>query len=70
MRTVIVVVIVVVVGVVGYMARAAFVPGSSGSRASVNEPIEASATLWPLEIHTNYRGMKELPIHDVKDEAF
>jgi hypothetical protein len=67
---VIVVVVVLLVGAVGYMARTAFVPGVSGNPASVNAPIEASATLWPHEIHTNYRGMKELPVHDVKDEAF
>jgi hypothetical protein len=69
MRTVMIA-IVVVVGVVGYMARTAFVPESSGSPASANEPIEASATLWPHEIHTDYKAMKELPVHDVKDEAF
>jgi hypothetical protein len=70
MRTLIMVVIVLVVGVVGYMARTGSVPGSSGNPASANAPIEASATLWPHEIHMNYKGMKELPVHDVKDEAF
>ena len=70
MRMYIVVVIVVLVGAIGFMTRTAFVPATSDNRTSVNGPIEASATLWPHEMHMNYKGMKELPVHDVKDEAF
>jgi hypothetical protein len=70
MRTfIVVVVVVVVVGAIGFMTRTGFSPGLSGNGALVNRPAE-SATLWPYEIHTNYKGMKELPVHDVKDEAF
>jgi hypothetical protein len=70
MRMYIVVVVVIVVGALGFMSRTVLFPGLSGSRASVDEPIEASTTLWPLEIHTHYKGMKGLPVHDVKGEAF
>jgi hypothetical protein len=70
MRTfIVVIVVVVVVGAIGFMARNGFAPGLAGNPAAVNRPIE-SATLWPHEIHTNYKGMKELPVHDIKDEAF
>jgi hypothetical protein len=70
MRASIVIAIVVVVGALGFVARAMLVPGSSGKPGAANGPIEASATLWPHEIHMNYKNMKELPVHDVKDEAF
>ena len=71
MRTFIVAVIVIfVVGALGFMSKAGFIPGLSGNPASVNAPVEASTTLWPHEIHTNYKAMKELPVHNVKDEAF
>jgi hypothetical protein len=71
MRTFIVAVIVIfVVGAIGFMSKAGFIAGSSSNPASVNAPVEASTTLWPHEIHTNYKAMKELPVHNVKDEAF
>jgi hypothetical protein len=59
-----------VVGALGFMSKAGFVQGLSGNPASVNAPVEASTTLWPHEIHKNYNSMKELPVHDIKDEAF
>lgn len=67
MRVFIVVAIVVVVGAVGFMMKTAFIPGLSDNRASVNGAVEATTTLWPHEIHMNYPGMKELPVHDVKE---
>jgi hypothetical protein len=66
----VVVAVVVVIGAIGFMTRTGFAPGLSGNPASVNGPIEASTTLWPHEIHMNYKGMRELPVHDVKDQAF
>jgi hypothetical protein len=70
MRMFIVAIIIAVVGTLGFMSKTGFVPGLSSNPASADGPVEASTTLWPHEIHTNYKGMKELPVHDVKDEAF
>jgi hypothetical protein len=45
--------------------------GSALIRGSSTSPIPAvsatAATLSPHEIHLNYKRMKELPVHDVKD---
>jgi hypothetical protein len=46
--------------------------GTALIRVSTTAPTPASATasattLSPHEIHLNYKRMKELPVHDVKD---
>jgi hypothetical protein len=47
---------------IAYGAITAFVgrPSNPNSTAAVN-------TLAPHEIHLNYKAMKTLPVHDVKD---
>jgi hypothetical protein len=67
MRMLIVVVVAVVVVAFGFMMKPAVTPGSSADPAAISRAIEASTTIWPHEIHINYRAMKELPVHDIKE---
>jgi hypothetical protein len=66
-RTIIVIAIAAAVVVAGFVVKTVHTPGSSALPASANRPVAASATLWPHEIHLSYEGMKELPVHDVKE---
>jgi hypothetical protein len=66
-RTMIVIAIAAAVLVIGFVAKTVLTPGSSALPDSANRPVAASTTLWPHEIHLNYKDMKELPIHEVKD---
>jgi len=51
----------VIVGVAALMMRPVFVPGSS------TNPTSTAATLWPHEIHVNYKKMNDLPVHDIRE---
>jgi hypothetical protein len=51
----------------GFGFKAVFTPGSSAVPESINGTVATSNTLSPHEIHVNYRAMKELPVHEVKD---
>jgi len=53
----------VVIVAIGFSAKSLFVTGSAINPAA----LAASITLSPHEIHLNYRGMKDLPVHDGKD---
>jgi hypothetical protein len=67
MRTIIVLATAAAALVAGFVIKTAFTPGSSTSSDSSNRPVAASTTLWPHEIHLNYKGVKELPVHEVKE---
>jgi len=56
---------VVIVGI-SYAVGTAFIRLSSPAPAPASAA-EAANTLSPHEIHLNYRRVKELPVHDVKD---
>jgi hypothetical protein len=67
-RSIIVIAVAAAVVVAGFVAKTVLAPGSSALPISANRPIAASTTtLWPHEIHLKYEGMKELPVHDVKE---
>ena len=55
---------VVIIGV-SYAVGSALVRVSS--TAPTPSATAAAVTLSPHEIHLNYKRMKELPVHDVKD---
>jgi hypothetical protein len=67
MRTIIVLAIAAAVVVTGFVVKTAFTLGSSAHPDSTNRSVAASTTLWPQEIHLNYKGMKELPVQEIKD---
>jgi hypothetical protein len=45
----------------------AFIPGSVDNTGSITKAMTASKTLSPHEIHLNYKYMKELPVHEIKE---
>ena len=49
--------------VIGYEAGHAYFARSR----PVSSAAAVSSTMSPHDIHLNYKGMKELPVHDVKD---
>jgi hypothetical protein len=59
MRMLIMLAAAVVIVAIGFGVKAIYIPGS------VN--VVAATTLSPHEIHLNYKGMKELPIHEIKE---
>jgi hypothetical protein len=61
MRLFIPVVAAVVIFAVGYTIKAKMFP-SSTSLMTAASPV--ATTLSPHEIHLNYKGMKDLPVHD------
>ena len=55
------------IAVIGFGAKT-FFNGRSTDRASlIAKAMAASNTLSPHEIHLNYKSMKELPVHEVKE---
>jgi hypothetical protein len=50
-----------------YSVGTALIRASSTPPAPAAHTAPAAATLSPHEIHLNYKRMKELPVHDVKD---
>jgi hypothetical protein len=63
MRLFIVIAAVVVVLAIGYTVKTAVFPSSTAANLlTVAAP--AATTLSPHEIHLNYEGMKDLPVHD------
>jgi hypothetical protein len=63
MRIFVMIVIAAIVVVIGYEAGHAYFTRSQGTpRTAVS-----SNTLSPHDIHLNYKAMKTLPVHDVKD---
>ena len=59
MRMFILLAVAVAVAAIGFGVKTIF---TSGERTTV-----ASKTLSPHDIHLNYKAMKELPVHEVKD---
>jgi hypothetical protein len=57
---------VVIVGL-SYAVGTALVRVSSTAPTPAASAASAAVTLSPHEIHLNYKRMKELPVHDVKD---
>jgi hypothetical protein len=47
--------------------KSAFIPGAVDNTGSITNAMAASKTLSPHEIHLNYKNMKELPVHEVKE---
>jgi hypothetical protein len=64
MRMFIVLAVAVAIVAIGFGMKAVFVRGSSGLMTGA---MTTSNTLSPHEIHLNYEGMKELPVHEIKD---
>jgi hypothetical protein len=62
MRLFIVIAALVVVVVIGYTVKTMFPSSTAASLLMVAAP--AGTTLSPHEIHLNYTGMKDLPVHD------
>ncbi len=52
-----------VIVAIGYEASHAYFARSR----PVSGAAEISTTMSPHDIHLNYKGMKELPVYDVKD---
>jgi hypothetical protein len=67
MRLITVFTVAVAAFALGFGFKAVFAPGSSAIPESINGTVATSNTLSPHEIHVNYRTMKELPVHEVKD---
>jgi hypothetical protein len=63
MRIFVMIAIAVLVVVIGYEAGHAYFTRSHETPRSAAVP----NTLAPHEIHLNYKAMKNLPVHDVKD---
>jgi hypothetical protein len=57
------------VGIIGvsYAVGSALIRASSTAPIPAGSASAAAVTLSPHEIHLNYKRMKELPVHDVKD---
>jgi hypothetical protein len=53
--------IAVVIVALGFGVKTAFIPGSP------TKEMATANTLSPHEIHVNYQGMEELPVHEVKN---
>jgi hypothetical protein len=66
-RTTIVIAVAAAVVVTGFVVRTAFTSGSSVPSESANRPVATATTLWPHEIHLNYKGMKDLPVRETKE---
>jgi hypothetical protein len=67
MRMIIVLAIAVAVVAIGFGVKAVFIPGSSADPASITRAMATSTTLWPHRIHLDYKRMKDLPVHEIKD---
>jgi hypothetical protein len=63
MRTLTLLAVAIAIVAIGFTAKNFFVTGSAIKPAA----LAASITLAPHEIHLNYRGLKELPVHDSKN---
>ena len=57
---------VVIMGL-SYAVATALVRVSSTAPTPATSAAQAASTLSQHEIHLNYKRMKELPVHDVKD---
>jgi flagellar basal body-associated protein FliL len=62
MRRFILLAIAIVVLVLGYAVRTTMFPSSTP--ASLLTAATPAATLSPHEIHLNYKGIRDLPVHD------
>jgi hypothetical protein len=67
MRTFIVLAVAVAIVAIGFGVKAVFAPGSSADPGLMTRAMTTSNTLSPHEIHLNYKEMKELPVHEIKD---
>jgi hypothetical protein len=52
----------IVIAAIAFEMKSALIPGRADSPA-----VATSDTLSPHEMHLNYKGMKELPVHEVKE---
>jgi hypothetical protein len=59
MRMLIMLAVAVAIVAIGFGVKTIF--------TSVETTIVTSKTLSPHEIHLNYKGMKELPVHEIKE---
>jgi hypothetical protein len=66
MRTLTCFAIAVVIATLGVKVKTAFLSGSPNAVAMTKEMATAD-TMSPHEIHLSYQGMKELPVHEVKE---
>jgi hypothetical protein len=67
MRMLIMFVAAVVIIGMSFAIGTALIRVSSIAPTPAASATSAAATLSPHEIHLNYKRMKELPVHDVKD---
>jgi hypothetical protein len=63
MRIFVMMAIAAIVVAIGYEAGHAYFTRSQGTLSTAS----GSKTLSPHDIHLNYKAMKTLPVHDVKD---
>jgi hypothetical protein len=57
----------VAITIVAFGLKSALIPWSVDNTGSITKAAAASKTLSPHEIHLNYKNMKELPVHEVKE---
>ena len=67
MRTLIFFAVAVLIAALGFKVKTAFLPGSANAVDSTTKEMATANTMLPHEVHLNYQGMKELPVHEVKD---
>jgi hypothetical protein len=67
MRMFIILAVTVAIVAIGFGVKAAFTGRSADHAGSVTKAMETSKTISPHEIHLNYKGMKELPVNEVKE---
>jgi hypothetical protein len=63
MRIFVMIAIAAIVVAIGYEAGHAYFTRSQGTLKTA----ASSNTLSPHDIHLNYKAMKNLPVHDIKD---
>jgi hypothetical protein len=67
MRTLTFFAIAVVIAALGVKVKTAFLSGSPNAVGSTTKEVATADTMLPHEVHLNYQGMKELPVHEVKE---
>jgi hypothetical protein len=67
MRKFIVLAVTIAIATIIFGLKSAFIPGAVDNTGSATKAMTTSKTLSPHEIHLNYKNMKELPVHEVKE---
>ena len=67
MRMRIMLAVAVAIVAIAFGAKIAFTGRSVDHTGSIAKTVETPKTLSPHEIHLNYKSIKELPVHEVKE---